>query len=278
VKLIVVTCLSERFDQGELRQREVRTAFDAAVEQLDGELYIISVRLEECDPPENLEKWPGVDLFEEAGYETLLGALQSRADQVDATIQRKEGLLPEIRVPGMKHEESASEEGAADALQELPEVLVEGPGILIEGATVDLQGSIVPRKPGRARATILVLIALAGIVITAILDPPWLERWYQLALTFNLGQITGSSTEKVSKPIYRTAHANIVFLIDTSSSMQGQRITMVKSAVSDFISDLDEEYLVSILTFDTHVELRTGLTRDHTDVSDLMDSITVDIA
>ncbi|HET9912618.1 MAG TPA: TIR domain-containing protein, partial [Anaerolineales bacterium] len=245
---VVFACLSGRSTEGESRRKEVQAAFDDAIEQWKDELFVIPVYLEECERPENLEKWHGVDLFAELGYDMLMYALQGRADQVGASIQRKESSLPEISTSSAKSEESAPEERAAETLQELPEVLVEGPGILIEGATVDLQGSVVQRKPGRVRMLTLAGISLAGIIVMAFLDPPWLERWYQLALTFDLGQVTGSSTAKVSKPIYRTPNANIVFLIDTSSSMHGQQIKSVKSYVSDFISDLDEEYLISIMS------------------------------
>lgn len=128
---VVVVCLSQRFDQGEFGQKEVRGAFDTAIEQLEDEIFIVPACLEECDRLENLGNWQRVDLFEEVGYEMLIHALQARADQTGVTIQVKESSLPEIATSSVKHEMP---------VEAMPEVLVEGPGILLEGPTVKLQG------------------------------------------------------------------------------------------------------------------------------------------
>src|SRR5688500_8288674 len=41
---VVVVCISERFLQVESRQKEVQAAFNAVIEQLDGEISVIPVR------------------------------------------------------------------------------------------------------------------------------------------------------------------------------------------------------------------------------------------
>jgi hypothetical protein len=238
---VVVICLSGQFNQREFRQKEVQAAFDAVIEQFEDEIFIIPVRLEECDRLENLEKWQWVDLFEEAGYERLMHALQGQANRIGATIQMKEGSLPRITNPSLKHEEPLPEKKPVEAIQAIP---VEGSGILIEDPAVTSQ-----HKPGRAM--IAALIGFAGIILMAMFGPSQLERWDPLT------PATGSETTQTSTPrteigsvvVHRlkpistlTAKgniSNIVFLIDTSGSMGGQRIRSVKSAVSDFISNLN---------------------------------------
>jgi hypothetical protein len=79
---VVVVCLSKQFNQAGFRQKEVRLALDTAMEQPEGEIFIIPARLEECDTLESLRKWHWVDLFEDDGYERLVRALQARANKI----------------------------------------------------------------------------------------------------------------------------------------------------------------------------------------------------
>lgn len=72
----VVICLSRQFNQAGYQQKEARLALDTAMEQPEGEIFIIPARLEPCEVPESLKKYQQVDLFTEDGYEKLLRALQ----------------------------------------------------------------------------------------------------------------------------------------------------------------------------------------------------------
>jgi len=56
-------------------------ALDTAMEQPEGQIYIIPVRLEECDAPESLHRYHRVELFEDNGYERLMQALELRRVQ-----------------------------------------------------------------------------------------------------------------------------------------------------------------------------------------------------
>jgi len=87
---VVLICISKSFDRPGFRQKEMRLAIDTAMEQPEGEIFIIPARLEECDVPENLKKYHWVDLFEEEGYPKLLEALRLRADRVHAYLQKDE--------------------------------------------------------------------------------------------------------------------------------------------------------------------------------------------
>jgi hypothetical protein len=57
-------------------QREIRYALDVADEKPEGAIFIIPLRLEECDVPSRLTRWQWVNLFEDGGYENLLRSLR----------------------------------------------------------------------------------------------------------------------------------------------------------------------------------------------------------
>jgi hypothetical protein len=111
---VVVVCLSKQFNQAGYRQKEVRLALDTAMEQPEGEIFIIPARLEECDSLESLRKWHWVDLFEDDGYQILIRALRARADRIGATLRIRRGRQsiksrPESKEPEKMVEPSASE-------------------------------------------------------------------------------------------------------------------------------------------------------------------------
>ena len=90
---VVVVCLSKQFNQAGFRQKEVRLALDTAMEQPEGEIFIVPARLEECDVPERLQRYHWVDLFDDGGYEILMKALKLRDEQLErARIQKEEAV------------------------------------------------------------------------------------------------------------------------------------------------------------------------------------------
>ncbi len=83
---VVVVCLSKEFKRAGFRQKEVKWALDAAMKQPEGEIFIIPLRLEECETLESLRELHWVDLFEENGYGMLLNTLRMRAGRIDVMI------------------------------------------------------------------------------------------------------------------------------------------------------------------------------------------------
>ena len=69
---VVVVCLSKQFAKGGFRQTEIQIALDEAALKPKEEIFIIPVRLEECDVPEQLVIWHWVDLFRRGGYFKLM--------------------------------------------------------------------------------------------------------------------------------------------------------------------------------------------------------------
>jgi hypothetical protein len=71
-------------------QKELKYALDVADEQPEGGVYLIPVRLEECDVPDRLTDFQWVDLFEDRGYEQLLRSLGAPPDNEQAVLSSGE--------------------------------------------------------------------------------------------------------------------------------------------------------------------------------------------
>jgi hypothetical protein len=78
---VVIACLSRGFNkQKGFRHEELKIAFQR-VDLIPGdEIFIIPLRLEECDMPESLRHLHCVDLFETDGYKKLVRALRKYVD------------------------------------------------------------------------------------------------------------------------------------------------------------------------------------------------------
>lgn len=66
-------------------QKEIRTALDAWQERLEGDIYLIPVRLEPCETPDLLAELQWLDLYEEGAWERLLKALSVGWARLHAT-------------------------------------------------------------------------------------------------------------------------------------------------------------------------------------------------
>jgi hypothetical protein len=81
----VIVCLSrDSVGKRGFVQKEIRLALDVADEQPEGAIFVIPLKLEECDVPERLLRWQWVNYFAEDGYERLMVALRRRAQDLDA--------------------------------------------------------------------------------------------------------------------------------------------------------------------------------------------------
>lgn len=76
---VIVICLSKEFnEQGGFRHKELKIALEKADVIPEDEVFIIPVRLDECDMPKSLMHLHRVDLFEAGGYKRLIQALMNR--------------------------------------------------------------------------------------------------------------------------------------------------------------------------------------------------------
>jgi TIR domain-containing protein len=84
---VVIVCLSRgSVNKVGYVQKELRRILDVAEEQPEGKIFVIPLKLEECEPPERLRRLQAVNLFEERGFERLMRALRARANEIRATI------------------------------------------------------------------------------------------------------------------------------------------------------------------------------------------------
>lgn len=73
-----VACLSvNSVDKRGFLQKEIKYALDIWQEKLEDDIYLIPVRLEDCEVPEDLHKFHWVDLFENDGWERLVKAIKA---------------------------------------------------------------------------------------------------------------------------------------------------------------------------------------------------------
>jgi hypothetical protein len=59
-------------------QKEIKEALDAADTMPEGEIFIIPVRLEECEVPERLSTWQWIDIFRTNGFKKIVDALKDK--------------------------------------------------------------------------------------------------------------------------------------------------------------------------------------------------------
>jgi hypothetical protein len=97
---VILVCLSKSSVTKEgYIQRELRTVLDLADYKPEGTLFVIPVRLEDCDPPRRLRAWQYADYFPEdeqdRAYQRLLASLRIRADKVGIASDKAESRVDE---------------------------------------------------------------------------------------------------------------------------------------------------------------------------------------
>jgi len=85
---VVIICLSKSSVQKEgYYQKEIRKVLDVADEKPEGTIFIIPLRLDDCQVPHRLAKWQYEDYFpveqQEQAYKRLLQSLRTRLDQLE---------------------------------------------------------------------------------------------------------------------------------------------------------------------------------------------------
>ena len=73
---VVIVCLSKgATTKTGYIQKEIKYALDIADEQPEGAIFIIPLKLEECDIPDRLRRWQWVNYYDQSGYDRLLQSL-----------------------------------------------------------------------------------------------------------------------------------------------------------------------------------------------------------
>ena len=91
---VVIVCLSHKaINKSGYVQKEIKFALDKAEEQPEGTIFLIPLKLEECDVPERLQRWQWVNLFEEEGHERLMSSLRIRAEKINSGSESEPNLI-----------------------------------------------------------------------------------------------------------------------------------------------------------------------------------------
>ncbi len=115
---VVLVCLSRAsIAKTGFVQKEIGYALDAAEERPQGTIYVIPVKLEECEVPERLRKYQWVSLFEKGGYERLMRALRERASSLGlAAVSVPSPTIGVLRDPS-PHPDPVDSRGADERAQ-----------------------------------------------------------------------------------------------------------------------------------------------------------------
>lgn len=93
---VILICLSKRSVSKEgYVQKEIKFALDKSDEKPEGTIYIIPVKLDDCNVPSRLSKYHWVELYEPlitAGYQKIADALNERAKEVGANFLNRSAL------------------------------------------------------------------------------------------------------------------------------------------------------------------------------------------
>jgi hypothetical protein len=98
---VVIVCVSNRSVTKEgYVQKEIRKVLDIALEKPEETIFIIPLRLDECELPRRLRTWHYVDYFPAAqrsrAYQRLLQSLHVRFDQLQPKEDRGKEVSPEV--------------------------------------------------------------------------------------------------------------------------------------------------------------------------------------
>jgi formylglycine-generating enzyme required for sulfatase activity len=97
---VVLVCLSKASvtHEGFIKD-EIGYALNQADRQAEVAIFVVPLRLEECQAPERLARWHWVNWFEPRGEERLQRALRRRADEVSATLVAAGPTQPRVTTP-----------------------------------------------------------------------------------------------------------------------------------------------------------------------------------
>jgi hypothetical protein len=114
---VVIVCISSYSVSKEgYVQRELKYALDIALEKPEGTVFLIPLRLDDCQLPRRLRTWHYLDYFPEArqdrAFERLLQSLQLRAREREELEQIEEIALSEGHHPTPTIESSTEQENA----------------------------------------------------------------------------------------------------------------------------------------------------------------------
>lgn len=272
---VVVVCHSKQFNERGFRQKEVKIALDEADLLPKGEIFIIPVRLEECEVLDDLKRWHWVDLFENDGYERLIRTLRARADRIGATLQIKKSWLTNITTPrftkdkseeprrNLAKEKSEIQEDRVINLDDsmppphenypngwetewLPSIEAEKPAAKPDEAlkpSIKKARSQKIKASRKANTTITVaMIGFVGTIIAGLLGSPLIDKWLSpVPIATDLATTTSTLT------------AESIITAETDAPIQASETPMLFSSFTYKVQESDTCTSIAI-SFDVTVQ------------------------
>ena len=135
-----IICLSSRaITKAGYVQKEIKDALDVADKQPEGTIFLIPLRLEECDVPERLRRWQWVDFYQKTGYERLIRALRTRAGDLGLALHPSEPEIVHKPISSLEESKRGLVEGQelkTDLLERLKRLLAEDPSLAAQLSTL----------------------------------------------------------------------------------------------------------------------------------------------
>jgi hypothetical protein len=129
---VVIVCLSQdAISKAGHVQKEIKVALDVADEQPEGAIFVIPLKIKECQVPERLSHLQSVNYFAENGYDKLSKALLNRVK----SLSPKVGFLQESGSPSQTPETIIQ-----------PQVVNQSGGVSLEANNVTVGQDVVGRN------------------------------------------------------------------------------------------------------------------------------------
>lgn len=130
---VILVCLSAKSASREgFVQKEIKFALDRADEMPPDRIFIIPVRLDDCEIPDRLKNLQWVDLFVDDGFEKLARALSARAEDIDTNfyaVRKPPAPIPALARPvdeliaDLSSKDPLAAMSAANELLEQPNII-----------------------------------------------------------------------------------------------------------------------------------------------------------
>ncbi len=143
---VILVCLTKNSVNKEgYIQRELRRILDLADEKPEGTLFIIPVKLEECEPPKRIRRWQYSNYFPESNrnsaYQLLLESLKIRAARLGVStslVQQKDKSHIRSSIPPRSADVIGATTSAMPAALRAKVTVLQGVGINREASLAEL--------------------------------------------------------------------------------------------------------------------------------------------
>jgi hypothetical protein len=163
----IIICLTKNsVDTEGYVQKEIKFALDKALEMPEGRIFIIPLRLEECDVPFSLRRYQWVDLFSEVGSANLMRTLKVRASQLERTDV-------EISHPSLSPKHRDDDRSSVGSPEEATKAQEQADPQETPKHIADPGGKSRKRSRTLNMAIIVALIGFAGTIIGALINSPF---------------------------------------------------------------------------------------------------------